>query len=278
MGEQLSDGGTAGRRPVLPHGSPSGPPADTGLPGLEALLAAAMRPAAVDAEGERRAVAAFRAAREAGVHRARTRRRDDWRPRTRGHTLRSLRATLSLFAASLALGGAAFAAIGTAGSSSDASGGHGTPTPSTAPADPDPEPSAPASGTATAVRERPSTAADTEAKCRAYEQLDGNGKALDAPAWQRLTEAAGGAEKVAAYCAQRLAEAAAGAKPEAEKDNGAGTGTGADNGTGTDNGAGTGSGADNGSGTGAEEGSGTGADNGSGTGADSNPGNPGNKN
>ncbi|MCL7429033.1 hypothetical protein [Streptomyces sp. YS415] len=276
MGEQLSDGGTAGRRPVLPHGTPSGPPADTGRPGLEALLAAAMRPAAVDAEGERRAVAAFRAAREAGVHRARTRRRDDWRPRTRGHTLRSLRATLSLFAASLALGGAAFAAIGTAGSSSDASDGHGTPTPSTAPADPDPEPSAPASGTATAVRERPSTAADTEAKCRAYEQLEGNGKALDAPAWQRLTEAAGGAEKVAAYCAQRLAEAAAGGKPEAEKENGAGTGSGSGTGGGADNGAGAGT--DNGAGTGTDNGSGTGAGNGSGAGNDSNTGKPGKKN
>ncbi|MGW0910609.1 hypothetical protein ACWD1Z_02500 [Streptomyces sp. NPDC002784] len=257
MGEQLSDGGTADRRPAHPHGTPSGPPADAGRPDLEALLAAAMRPAAVDAEGERRAVAAFRAAREAGAHRSRTRRRDDWRPRTRGRSVRSLRATLSLFVASLALGGAAFAAIGTAGSSSDASDGPGTPTPSTAAADPDPEPPATASGTATAPRDRPSAAADTEAKCRAYERVRGSGRALDAPAWQRLTEAAGGAEKVAAYCARRLAEATAQGKPGAGKNNGTGT----DNADNTDN-SGIGTGTDNG--TGAGSGSGTGSDNGSG--------------
>ncbi|MDT0434290.1 hypothetical protein ABZ439_31235 [Streptomyces sp. NPDC005840] len=46
---------------------------------LELLLADAMREEAVDTEGQRRAVAAFRAARDAGRHRARTRDRDDWR-------------------------------------------------------------------------------------------------------------------------------------------------------------------------------------------------------
>jgi hypothetical protein len=51
------------------------------LPGLPALLGAALRDGEVDGEAERRAVAAFRAARDAGVQAAPTRRRDDWRPR-----------------------------------------------------------------------------------------------------------------------------------------------------------------------------------------------------
>ncbi|MFJ4472224.1 hypothetical protein ACIP2X_32715 [Streptomyces sp. NPDC089424] len=49
-----------------------------------ALLGAVLRDAGVDAEAEGRAMAAFRAAREAGAHRARTRRRDDWRARGAG--------------------------------------------------------------------------------------------------------------------------------------------------------------------------------------------------
>ena len=54
----------------------------------------------------------------------------------------------------------------------------------------------------------PTTAQDTEAKCRAYDQVGGNGKALDSTAWQRLVTAAGGADRVAAYCAEQLAQAA----------------------------------------------------------------------
>ncbi|MBC2901430.1 hypothetical protein [Streptomyces cupreus] len=224
MGEQLSDGGTAGRRRAHPQGTASGPQGVGAGPDLEALLAAAMRPADVDAEGERRAVAAFRAARDAGAHRARTRRRDDWRPRTRRRTVRSLRATLSLFVASLALGGVAFAAMGTTGSSSDASSkGHGTPTQSTAPSEPDPEPSSAASGTGQGPSERPSTAQDTEAQCRAYEQVASNGKALESVAWKRLVEAAGGEEKVAGYCAEQLVrETAESGKPGADNANSGG--------------------------------------------------------
>ncbi|MET7776015.1 MULTISPECIES: hypothetical protein [Streptomyces] len=48
---------------------------------LDALLAFVVRGAPVDPEAEGRAVAAYRAAREDGAHGARTRRRDDWRPR-----------------------------------------------------------------------------------------------------------------------------------------------------------------------------------------------------
>ena len=56
---------------------------DTGLPGLPGLLGAALREGDVDGEAERRAVAAFRAARDAGGQVAPTRSQDDWRPRGR---------------------------------------------------------------------------------------------------------------------------------------------------------------------------------------------------
>lgn len=57
-------------------GSPAGPV----LPALPALLGAALREGDVDREAERRAVAAFRAVRDAGCPSAPTRRQDDWRP------------------------------------------------------------------------------------------------------------------------------------------------------------------------------------------------------
>ncbi|MGV9450699.1 hypothetical protein [Streptomyces sp. NPDC003635] len=236
MGEQLSDGGAAGRRPAHPDAPASH---ETGTRReLEALLAAAMRPAEVDGERERRAVAAFQAARDAGAHRARTRRRDDWRPRAPRRTVRSLRATLSLFFASLALGGAAFAAIGTTGSSTDSAGSpgdRGTSTPSSQ-APVRPGTSAPTG--ADTPTDRPATAQDIEARCQAYDRVGGHGKALGATAWRQLTEAAGGAERVTAYCAEQLERAEAesrpgaqpsglpsaetGAEPGAEKDNGRG--------------------------------------------------------
>lgn len=48
-------------------------------PTLEELLAAAVRADSLDPGAEDRALAAFRTARQSGAHRARTRRRDDWR-------------------------------------------------------------------------------------------------------------------------------------------------------------------------------------------------------
>ncbi|MFF7565376.1 hypothetical protein ACFZB4_36115 [Streptomyces pseudovenezuelae] len=174
---------------------------------LEELLAAAIRDEKCEDEGERRAVAAFRAARDAGEHRARTRRRDDWRPRPRRSRARSLKATLSVLLASLTLGGVAYAAIGSAG------GGHDR----GAAGEPDARPSVPVStsapshgGTrpsASAPSDRPPTAKDTLAHCRAYEKLRGRGKALDSTAFQRLVTAAGGEANVSAYCTA-LTEAA----------------------------------------------------------------------
>ncbi|MCQ9183245.1 hypothetical protein KMT30_30220, partial [Streptomyces sp. IBSBF 2953] len=122
MGERLNDGAGHGRRRARPDDVLADPSE------LEALLARALRApgdrlqagcegseGSEGSEGEQRAVAAFRAARDAGgarARRVRTRRRDDWRPRARRHTVRSLRVTLCALIAGLALGGAAFAAIG----------------------------------------------------------------------------------------------------------------------------------------------------------------------
>ncbi|MER6349072.1 hypothetical protein ACWC10_33690 [Streptomyces sp. NPDC001595] len=203
MGERLSGDGIPGRRHVPPAAPADARPA-LDEAGLQALLAATIRVDGVDAEAEGRAVAAFRAARDAGAHQARTRRRDDWRPRGQRGLARSMKATLSLIAASLALGGVAFAAIGSAGSApEDPAGERRGGTPSAATTDRlTAGPSGTTPGTATARPDRPLSAADTEAHCRAYERVEGRGKALDSTAWQRLVAAAGGADEVAAYCAE----------------------------------------------------------------------------
>lgn len=78
---------------------------------VEAALAAALRPRGVDDASTRAAVAAFRAARDTGPHRSRrTRRREDWRPVRERGIGRSLKTALAALAASLTLGGVAFAA------------------------------------------------------------------------------------------------------------------------------------------------------------------------
>ncbi|MEU9555250.1 hypothetical protein [Streptomyces fumanus] len=172
---------------------------------LESLLATALR---ADAAGrEERALAAFRDARDSGTHRAaRTRRRDDWRPRRPAR-----RITLSVLAAGLTLGGVAYAAIDAGrgpaaedpGRPSDRPSASGSAAP--VPARPSPSRTAaqPAPGTpaeTTAVPDRPAPAQDPEAHCRAYERLPD--PARNATAWRRLVEAAGGEDEVAAYCAR----------------------------------------------------------------------------
>ncbi|MEV5435724.1 hypothetical protein AB0K80_06765 [Streptomyces sp. NPDC052682] len=219
MGDRQSDGGLTGRRRVHPGGSAAGPGVRRAVPesaALEALLVATLRGGVIDAEAEQRAVAAFRAARQAGAQGARTRRRDDWRPARPRRTGRSVRTALSVALASLTLGGVAVAAIGVADSDNDRAGGerqHTTrpATGTTRPreAGPSASPSHPGSGPSG----RPGTAQDTEAQCRAYEQVEGRGRALDATAWERLVAAAGGERHVAAYCARALADAAADDRP-----------------------------------------------------------------
>ncbi|MFI9823023.1 hypothetical protein ACIHFC_21480 [Streptomyces sp. NPDC052013] len=173
---------------------------------LEERLAAALRRAAESeaTEAEQRALAAFRTARDSGAHRARTRRRDDWRPRERRLPSHSVKALLGVLLAGLTLSGVAVAGIGTPGSATDAPDDRdrtGTsPTPS-GPSAGRPSATGPAAPGASAPPDRPDAAQDTEAHCRAYEQVGGRGKALDATAWQRLTQAAGGEENVDAYCA-----------------------------------------------------------------------------
>ncbi|MYS92454.1 MULTISPECIES: hypothetical protein [Streptomyces] len=261
MGEHQS-GGVPGRRRVHPGDSAYGHraardadgrwpghrgTAGCGSPGLgtrhvldeaelEALLVAALIRDRIDAEAEQRAVAAFLAARDAGAHRARTRRRDDWRPRERRHPGRSLKATLSVLLASLTLGGVAVAAIGSVGST-DGADDRGRPPASTrAPGasagEPTGTPSGVATGSASARPDRPAPSRDTEAHCRAYEEVDGRGKAMDATAWKRLVEAAGGERKVTAYCAEQLARAEAkpGSTARPEKSADAPGSAGADNG------------------------------------------------
>ncbi|MFC7897871.1 hypothetical protein [Streptomyces sp. NPDC057381] len=213
MGAQHGDGGTGHR------------PGHHGTPQTEALLAAALRRGHADDEGERRAVAAFRTAREAEPDRAvRARRRDDWRPRERRRAGRPLKTALSVLLASLTLGGVAYAAIGAGGSAADgarpdaprpsattetggggegAGAGNGTevrPVPTPRPASTAPDASVPSG--------RPASAGESEAACRAFRRLDGRGKALDAAVWERLVAAAGGEEKVAGHCAEvRAAQA-----------------------------------------------------------------------
>ncbi|KPI07877.1 hypothetical protein OK006_5843 [Actinobacteria bacterium OK006] len=236
MGERHSDGGTPDRRVAHPASSPCEEaavkvprtlapqaPASEG-PALEALLAAAVRGRADDAEAEAQAVAAFRAARDSGAHAASTRRRDDWRPREQRRVGRSLKATLAVLLASVTLGGVAVAAIGSSsGDDSEDRGRAGNRPTSSAPdrsasraARPDapeaPDPSAPGTSAQADPSGHPTQAQDTEAHCRAYASLKGRGNALNSTAWQRLITAAGGEDKVAAYCAEQLSDDTGSAK------------------------------------------------------------------
>ncbi|MEU9056497.1 hypothetical protein AB0D37_39945 [Streptomyces sp. NPDC048384] len=216
MGERQSGGGEPGRRRAHPDdrtwGHGSGPAVALDDAELEALLSAAvLRGHRVDTEGEQRAVAAFRAARAAGAHRARTRRRDDWRPRERRRLALSVKTTLSLFVASLTLGGVAAATIGSSGSSEAPGEDRARPTPAAGASDgPAAAHRSAAPGATSAKPAHPTTAQDTEAECRAYDQVEERGNALDSTAWQRLIAAAGGADRVAVYCAEQLAGAKSG--------------------------------------------------------------------
>ncbi|AWT45090.1 MULTISPECIES: hypothetical protein [Streptomyces] len=220
MGERLSGGGTSGRR-AHPD-AVFGPRHTEGDAGLEALIAAAVRQDVIDAEAEQRAVAAFCAARDAGAHRARSRRRDDWSPSGR-RTRLSVRATLSVLAASLTLGGVAYATIGSGGfpdgTPDDRTGRPhpGTSAPDHAPEQAVTDPSARTtpSGSPSAAPDRPATAEDTEAHCTAYEQVRAQGRALDATAWRRLVSEAGGEDKVEDFCARRAHPSAAAEAPSA---------------------------------------------------------------
>ncbi|MFJ7964720.1 hypothetical protein [Streptomyces sp. NPDC096324] len=178
---------------------------------LEGLLAAAMRRRGDDRAAETQAVAAFRAARDSGAHSAPTRLRDDWRPKERKGPSRSLRAAFAVLLAGLTLGGVAVAAIGPVTHEDAGHRGAATARPSDSVPGRFPEsvapvgPGAPGVVTPSGLVSRPSGAQDTEAHCRAYASVKGRGDALDSRAWQRLVTAAGGEDKVEAFCAGQLA-------------------------------------------------------------------------
>ncbi|GAB3003121.1 hypothetical protein GCM10023080_081020 [Streptomyces pseudoechinosporeus] len=181
----------------------------SGLDSTAQRIGEALRRRPLDDSAEQTAVAAFRSARTASDGALRTRRRDDWRPKTRKQ--RWARGGALTLATSTLLGGIAFASIGVMDS-----GRHHTPQAGTShemrrPPAPTPggqdSPST-GSGTApTASSSRPSTAKDVEAHCRAYGKVKDRGHALNATAWQRLVRAAGGEQQVAAYCAQLMGPA-----------------------------------------------------------------------
>ncbi len=235
MGERMSGDGARDRRRTHPGGAVSGARDVRDTAALETALAAAIRGGGqLDPEAEQRAVAAFRAARDAGAHRARTRLRDDWRQSAQRRAGRSLKTTFGVVFASLTLGGVAVAAIGSAGSSTHGAGdGRGTADPTAAhpsavaPDRPGGQNSSASAGTG--PTDGPASAQDTEAHCRAYENVGDRGKALDATAWKRLVTAAGGKDKVAAYCSGQLARTT----PAPETPGSAGSAAGAGDSAGT---------------------------------------------
>lgn len=208
MGERHGHGGSSDRR--VAH------PGEAGRPDLGELLASAVRAETVDPGGEARAVAAFRAARDEGALVAPTRRRDDWRPRERRRPIRSLKAMCAVLLASLTLGGVAVAAIGSASDEDGDDQGRATARPSRSVPDRPAAESVPRESPTAAAPDltgrgrasaHPTQAQDTVAHCRAYDSVKDRGKALNSTAWQRLVTAAGGEDKVAAYCAEQLADA-----------------------------------------------------------------------
>lgn len=181
---------------------------------LDDLLAAAARTAPAAPQAEQRAVAAFRAARDAGAPAVPIRRRDDWRPARPRAGAGWIKVGLGSFVAALTLGGVAVAAGAIPAPFGDAPDGPGpvpsaSPSRSGGPAAP-PRPFVPVppkvGPTGPTGDERPPTAKDQLAQCRAYEARQGRPGSPDSPAWQRLEDAAGGPDAVAAYCAGLLAE------------------------------------------------------------------------
>ncbi|GCB44612.1 hypothetical protein SNL152K_1902 [Streptomyces sp. NL15-2K] len=176
----------------------------SGLDRTAERIGEALRQQPVDDNAEQAALAAFRSARTASDGVLRTRRRDDWRPRTSKQ--RWARGGALALVPGLLLGGIAFASIGVVDSGQhdtpEAGTSHSTPRPPT----PTPgEQGSPATGSDTAPAassSHPGTAKAVEAHCRAYEKVKDRGHALNATAWQRLVRAAGGEQQVAAYCAQ----------------------------------------------------------------------------
>ncbi|MFE6036504.1 hypothetical protein [Streptomyces sp. NPDC056452] len=192
-------------------------------PELEALLDAASRPGTLGPAAEEKALRAFRAARENGVHAAPPmwrRRRDDWRSDVERRRPRSLKVLLAGVVTAVALGGVAVAAgvvPSPFGGGAEPEPGQNAPTvPGAGEASADegnggqaperPAIPSPSSASHEPPRERPGTAQDTAAHCRVYlAAVQGRGKAPGDAAITRLEEAAGSRKAVPGYC-ERLLE------------------------------------------------------------------------
>ncbi|MFC8256814.1 hypothetical protein ACFUNF_03920 [Streptomyces sp. NPDC057291] len=196
--------GDARQREGAPRPGHTTGDAPSGLDSTAEQIGEALRRQPVDDSAEQAALTAFRSARMASDGALRTRRRDDWRPRTRKqHWARGGALTL---VTSMLLGGIAVASIGVVDSER-----HHAPQPGTShgtlrPPTPTPrEQGSPStrSGTApTASSSHSSAAKAVEAHCRAYEKVKDRGHALDDTAWQRRVRTAGGDQQVAAYCVE----------------------------------------------------------------------------
>ncbi|MER5206196.1 hypothetical protein [Streptomyces sp. NPDC002825] len=197
------------------------------VPGEALRAALSAEPGTVSGDatpGEAAALAAFRVARDEGLHTSLpTRDRDDWTPRpARRRPPRSLKAVLASLVASVTLGGVAVAT----GGLPEGFPGAPAPRPEPRPARSAPGPGAPAPSRAGTPDARtsafrsaaPGTTAplrpekdpvdlpgkSRDALCRAVERTEGGaeGKAAESAARQRLAAAAGGEELVPAYCRQ----------------------------------------------------------------------------
>ncbi|WP_158711225.1 hypothetical protein [Streptomyces sp. NRRL S-1824] len=187
-------------------------------PEVAALLTAAQRVGDTGPVAEKRALDAFRAARDEGAHAPvsalRRRRRDDWRPVERWRGVRSIRAVVAGLVAVVALGGVAMAAGSGTMPGPFGEGGHDRPDPAP-PANGGPaKPGGSHGSTPTPRADRtqqgpkatgrasshPDQAQDDTALCRAYRHVQDSGKAADATAFDRLASAAGGASAVPDYC------------------------------------------------------------------------------
>ncbi|WP_051787004.1 MULTISPECIES: hypothetical protein [Streptomyces] len=226
----------------VPGGAPasSDAPAPSGSGVPSGAPAPSEGPTARAAGAEADALAAFRAARDAGLHASReTRRRDDWTPATdRRRPRRPLKTAVAALFASATLGGVAVAG----GGLGDLPGTH-TPSPEPRPAGVLPAPTrVPGKAGSTSPgppetstpiypegHHAPPPDAHREALCHAFEkggkqgrgQGTGKGKGGDAvpppAAWRRLVDAAGGEDRVPAFCGrdQRPGQAPpAGARPK----------------------------------------------------------------
>ncbi|MFE9042619.1 hypothetical protein ACFYOG_17130 [Streptomyces sp. NPDC007818] len=196
----------------------------------EALRAALRPDRSVGEDESRQAVAAFRAARDAGMHAGpdapRTRRRDDWRPADGRGIGPWPKAALIALVSGVTLGGVAVATgklpnplpdlperrtepgVSTLVPSPESVTESPSPaegSASASPADPAP-PAAPARETsapawpAEAAQAPPGAATSHEALCRAYEQRTGHAGGASDAALRRLVQAAGGEAAVPVYC------------------------------------------------------------------------------